>query len=380
MSIQTKQPRTDNKLKDELYKISSASNNIYDIVVMCHLRWEFVYQRPQHIISRLSKDHKILFIEEPIKKETKGHNLKILSQNLHILQPNTDSIAEIGGILSDFLRNTRVPIGWFYSASFIPLLEQLELDHIIYDCMDELSMFKGAPQHLIEQEKYLLAHTDVVFTGGKSLYESKKQIHDTVFCFPSSVDEDHFATARNGVALPADIANIPHPIAGYYGVVDERIDLDLLEKTASKNPDVSFVMIGPVVKIQEDELPQASNIHYLGMKPYKVLPNYLKAFDIAMMPFALNDATKFISPTKTLEYMAAGKPIISTKIKDVERDYSHCIKLISDSDDFTTQLQHLLSNEKDENQVGNYKDVLEKTSWSNTVKGMADIIQKVTKK
>jgi glycosyltransferase involved in cell wall biosynthesis len=380
MSIQTKQLRTDKKSKDEVYKSSLAKNNIYDIVVMCHLRWEFVYQRPQHIISRLSKDHKILFIEEPLKKETKGHNLKILSQNLHILQPNTDSIEEIGSILTDFLRNTRVPIGWFYSASFIPLLEQLEFDHIIYDCMDELSMFKGAPQHLIEQEKYLLAHTDVVFTGGKSLYESKKQIHDNVFCFPSSVDEEHFATAKNGVSLPADIATIPHPIAGYYGVVDERIDLDLLEKTAVTNPDISFVMIGPVVKIQEEELPQAPNIHYLGMKPYKVLPNYLKAFDIAMMPFALNDATKFISPTKTLEYMAAGKPIISTKIKDVVRDYSHCIKLVTDSDDFTKQLQHLLSSENDENQAGNYKDVLEKTSWSNTVKGMADIIQKVTRK
>jgi glycosyltransferase involved in cell wall biosynthesis len=380
MSIQTKQLRTDKKSKDEVYKSSLAKNNIYDIVVMCHLRWEFVYQRPQHIISRLSKDHKILFIEEPLKKETKGHNLKILSQNLHILQPNTDNIEEIGSILTDFLRNSRVPIGWFYSASFIPLLEQLEFDHIIYDCMDELSMFKGAPQHLIEQEKYLLAHTDVVFTGGKSLYESKKQIHDNVFCFPSSVDEEHFATAKNGVSLPADIATIPHPIAGYYGVVDERIDLDLLEKTAVTNPDISFVMIGPVVKIQEEELPQAPNIHYLGMKPYKVLPNYLKAFDIAMMPFALNDATKFISPTKTLEYMAAGKPIISTKIKDVVRDYSHCIKLVTDSDDFTKQLQHLLSSENDENQAGNYKDVLEKTSWSNTVKGMADIIQKVTRK
>ncbi len=380
MSIQTKHLRTDNKLKDELYKSPSANINIYDIVVMCHLRWEFVYQRPQHIISRLSKDHKILFIEEPIKKETKGHNLKILSQNLHILQPNTDSIDEIGSILSDFLRNTRVPIGWFYSASFIPLLEQLEFDHIIYDCMDELSMFKGAPAHLIEQEKYLLAHTDIVFTGGKSLYESKMQIHENVYCFPSSVDEDHFASAKNGVALPADIAAIPKPIAGYYGVVDERLDLELLEKTAASNPDVSFVMIGPVVKIQEDELPQADNIYYLGIKPYKVLPNYLKAFDIAMMPFALNDATKFISPTKTLEYMAAGKPIISTKIKDVERDYSHCIKLVSDSEEFTSQLQLLLNSNQEETQDKDYKKVLENTSWSNTVKSMADIIQKVTKK
>jgi glycosyltransferase involved in cell wall biosynthesis len=380
MSIQTKQLGTENKIKDVLYTAPESSKNIYDIVVMCHLRWEFVFQRPQHIISRLSKDHKILFIEEPVKKETKGHSLKIINGNLHVLQPNTESIAEIATILPDFLRNTKVPIGWFYSASFIPLLEKLNFDHVIYDCMDELSLFKGAPQYLIEQEKYLLAHTDIVFTGGKSLYESKKQIHNNVYCFPSSVDEDHFSTAKNGIPIPEDISNIKGPIAGYFGVIDERLDLDLLNSAALQNPDVSFVMIGPVVKITEEELPKAPNIHYLGMKPYKILPNYLKAFDIAMMPFALNDATKFISPTKTLEYMAAGKPIISTKIKDVIRDYSHCIKLVSNAGEFTEHLLDLLSKREERSLQKSYSEVLEKTSWSNTVKSMADIIKKVTEK
>ena len=352
----------------------------YDMVVLCHLRWQFVYQRPQHIISRLSSTMKILFIEEPLPQHTdKSGNLIVVNEMLHVLQPNVKNIESIAEILPEFIKNKTVPVGWFYSASFSPLLEQLNFETIVYDCMDELSLFKGAPEQLINQEKYLMAHADVIFTGGKSLYESKKQFHDNVHCFPSSVDQPHFAQALNGILIPDDVVNLQSPIVGYYGVIDERIDLELLHQAAIKLPNVSFVMIGPFAKIEESDLPKEPNIHYLGMKSYDELPHYLKAFDIAMMPFALNDATKYISPTKTLEYMAAGKPIISTKIKDVVRDYSRSVTLIETADEFCEAITFLFDKNDRQSLELEYFKILKKTSWDATANKMKSIIKSFAK-
>jgi glycosyltransferase involved in cell wall biosynthesis len=347
----------------------------YDMVVLCHLRWEFVYQRPQHIISRLANDYKILFIEEPIVGS--NSTLKKINDQLHVLQPQVEKIEDIPEVLPQFIKNKNIPIGWFYSASFSPLLSYFDFNQIVYDCMDELSLFKGAPLHLIEQEKYLIGHVDILFTGGKSLYESKKQLHSNVYCFPSSVDYHHFSKAKNGIVVPNDIKNISSPIVGYFGVIDERIDLQLLHQTAQKASNVSFVMIGPLAKIEASELPQEPNIHYLGMKTYQELPNYLKHFNIAMMPFALNEATKYISPTKTLEYMAANKPIISTKITDVVRDYQHCVALISSAEEFYQNIISTLNNSNTPSIEKDYQEILEKTSWNNTVEHMKVIMKKL---
>jgi len=348
----------------------------YDIVVFCHLRWDFVYQRPQHLISRFASHSSILLIEEPWHREgEEGSRLNKVSDTLHILQPNVRSIEEIADILPQYISDTRIATGWFYSAAFVPLLDSFKFEKVVYDCMDELSLFKGAPEKLIEQEKYLVSNADVVFTGGKSLYESKSQLHSNVHCFPSSVDQPHFAKAQNGIALPEDIVNLPSPIVGYFGVIDERIDLDLLRDTAMLRPNVSFVMIGPLAKIGEHELPRLDNIHYLGMKDYSELPGYLKAFTVAMMPFALNDATKYISPTKTLEYMAAGKPIISTAIRDVVRDYKNCVPIVANAEEFAQAIDQAITDHPDIFIAHEYKLILGNTSWDATAAKMNQLIK-----
>lgn len=352
----------------------------YDMVVFCHLRWNFVYQRPQHIISRMSADLKILLIEEPVGAQNDSSaSVQVINDNLHILQPKVDSIEAIAEILPQFIKNKSLNLGWFYSASFSPLLQSLNFDTVVYDCMDELSLFKGAPQHLIDQEKFLLSHADIVFTGGKSLYQSKAKMHNNVYCFPSSVDEEHFAKALTVKDLPSDIDSIASPIVGYFGVIDERIDYDLLWETAKLLPEVNFVMIGPLAKVSQSDLPQSENIHYLGMKSYDMLPNYLFGFDIAMMPFALNDATKFISPTKTLEYMAAAKPIIATRITDVVSDYSHCVQLVSDAAQFAAQIKATLKNDQVLTLQSQYREILDRTSWNNTYNQMKTIIKTTAK-
>jgi glycosyltransferase involved in cell wall biosynthesis len=366
-------------LEKEKVNISDEQEQYkYDMIVFCHLRWDFVYQRPQHVISRMANTYKILFVEEPWHRpEEKGSRLNKVSDMLHVLQPNTTSINDIGEIIKEYVNVDTDMIGWFYSPSFVPVLSQFNFNTIIYDCMDELSLFKGAPAELIEHEQYLIANADIVFTGGKSLYESKARLHNNVYCFPSSVDRAHFAKALNGIAVPGDISSIQLPIVGYCGVIDERINMELLYEAAGKMPEVAFVMIGPLAKIGEQDLPRRENIHYLGMKDYKELPGYIKAFKLAMMPFALNDATKFISPTKTLEYMAAHKPIISTAITDVVRDYAHCVSIVQNADDFEKAVTAALNRENDMMMSDDYDQILDQTSWDNTVSKMQSHIKAI---
>ncbi len=368
--------RNTRRKKTLLNKIKSAPE--YNMVVFCHLRWGFVCQRPQHLISRMARYYKILFVEEPVpfenEDEENDYSLEIINDNLHVLKPKVRRIEDIKNILKPLLKKCELEIGWFYSPAFSPLITNFVFDTVIYDCMDELSLFKGASPQLITQEKFLMAEAHIVFTGGKSLYDSKRNCHSNVHCFASSVDRSHFEKAMGDIEVPEDIKNIKKPVVGYFGVIDERIDLELLRDTARLLPEVGFAMIGPLAKIREEELPREENIYYLGMKSYNELPNYLKAFDIAMMPFALNDATKFISPTKTLEYMAAGKPIISTAINDVVCEYSHCIPIIDTAEKFAEKIEYIWKiHQEDHSAV--YNDILQNTSWDETAYQMLTILK-----
>lgn len=357
------------------------SAEYYDMIVFSHLRWQFVYQRPQHIISRMAKTMKILFVEEPLaydENEDSG-NIIIIDEMLHVLQPNVKDIPSIASIIPKYVSNESIPFGWFYSAVFYSLLDTVHFENVIYDCVDELSLFKNAPEHLFNQEKYLITQANIIFTAGKSLYEIKKQYHKNVYCFPNSVDQYHFAKALNGIAIPDDITHLKSPIVGYCGVIDERIDLELLYEVAKKLPNVSFAMIGPLVGISEDELPKEPNIHYFGLRLYNQLPNYLKAFDIAMMPFVVNDSTKFISPVKTLEYMAAGRPIISTKINEVVKNHGISVSLIETADEFSEAIQFSLDKRDRLSMELEYYHTLKKTSWDTTADKMKSIIKTFAK-
>lgn len=352
------------------------SAHSYNLIVFSHLRWDFVYQRPQQIISRLSQEYDVLFVEEPIQNEDNplGFTMEMIHDNLTVVKPHVNSIEEIGPLLNQALLPGRRNIAWFYSAAFVDVLNHLDFDMIVYDCMDELSLFKNASEKIIHQEQQLLEQATIVFTGGKSLYAEKSKKHNNVHCFPSSVDRMHFKQSMNGIAVPTDLRHLQGTVVGYYGVIDERIDMELLYEVALQNPNIHFVMVGPLAKISETDLPKADNILFTGMKSYLELPAYLKRFDIAMMPFALNDSTKFISPTKTLEYMAAGKKIISTAIYDVVRDYSDVLSIVYDADEFSAAIKELIH----VNPVfiyEKYQPVLARTSWDYTVLEMKNLIQ-----
>ena len=230
--------------------------------------------------------------------------------------------AALKTLLDGFLAGEAKPlVRWYYTPMMMPFSRHIDAIGTVYDCMDELANFRFAPAELLDLERELMAASDIVFTGGYSLYEAKKGRHPNVHPFPSSVDRKHFSRARAAVETPSDQAAIKTPRFGFYGVIDERMDLELIAALADAHPEWSVVMVGPVVKISPDELPQRPNIHYLGGKKYEELPTYLGGWDVALMPFAINESTKFISPTKTPEYLAGGRPVVSTPIKDVKRHY-----------------------------------------------------------
>jgi UDP-galactopyranose mutase len=267
---------------------------------------------------------------------------------------------------------------WYYTPMALSFSDHLEPLAIIYDCMDELSAFRFAPCTLKERESRLLRCADLVFTGGYSLYEAKRRRHPHVYAFPSSVDAAHFAQARSAQQDPADQAPIPQPRVGFYGVIDERIDLELLAAIADAQRGWQFVIVGPVAKIDPHSLPGRENIHYLGPKTYQELPRYLAGWEAAMMPFALNEATRYISPTKTLEYLAGGKPVVSTPIRDVVRPYGEqrLALIASTPQEFIAALQQAMAEER-EPRLRRVDPFLAQLSWDATWKGMRRLIDPI---
>jgi glycosyltransferase involved in cell wall biosynthesis len=312
--------------------MGNVSQAASDLICFSHLRWHFVWQRPQHLLSRAALGRRVWYVEEPefgaavprLETVDVGPRLSVVTPHLPEGLDEHGVRLALQALMATWWRTHAFdsPLLWYYTPMAWAFTSTLPAGVVVYDCMDELSLFRGAPPTLRLYEQQLLARADLVFTGGRSLYEAKKRQHRSVHAFPSSVDTAHFAAARQwDGARPADQAGIPRPRIGFFGVIDERLDIDLLRDLAAARRSYHFVLLGPVAKIDPAALPSASNLHYLGMKTYAELPSYLAGWDVAMLPFARNDATRFISPTKTPEYLAAGCPVVSTSIADVVQPY-----------------------------------------------------------
>ena len=369
---------------------SSAGNakNQPDLVCFSHLRWDFVYQRPQHLLSRAALDRRVFFIEEPIFiNGSVRHEIHERDNGVRVVVPflpeGLRSDVAIEAMMKDMMLRLFQQeaiadcVFWYYTPMALMFTDHLKPRAAVYDCMDELSAFKGAPTRLQDYERQLFESVDLVFTGGQSLYEAKRLQHPAVHAFPSSIDVDHFRQGRSAHAESPDQKNIPFPRLGFFGVIDERFDIALLAEAASLRPDWHFVMIGPVVKVDPAMLPQGPNIHYLGSKKYDELPRYLAGWDVALLLFARNQATRFISPTKTPEYLAAGKPVISTSIRDVVRPYGEMglVRIADTAAELVAAAEELMSNSRIDpawlQQVDNY---LTGMSWDRTWSEMSRLL------
>ncbi len=330
----------------------------FDLVVASHLRWSFVWQRPQQLLSRLAKHHRILFVEEPVFAPEGDAPLSAVLEEvmpgITTLTPQLraqdcgDTPLWLWPCREEITRQVRASLKqldfrsralWLYTPTPDFMVEAVTPDMLVYDVMDELANFKFAPAQLKENETRLLAQSAVVFTGGASMFDSKKHLNPNTHLFASGVDGKHYAAACDPATTTPDwMDGIPAPRAAYIGVIDERLDYELIAKMAQAHPGVQFLMCGPVAKVDPAHLPQAPNLHYPGQQQYADLPRILKGADICLMPFAMNEATRFISPTKTLEYMATHRPIISTPVADVVRFYSDIVYLADDHEGFITQI------------------------------------------
>ncbi len=330
----------------------------FDLVVASHLRWSFVWQRPQQLLSRLATHHRILFVEEPVFTPEGGDPLSAVLEEvmpgITTLTPQLrasdcgETPLWLWPCRDEITRQMRAALKqldfqsralWLYTPTPDFMVEAVAPDMLVYDVMDELANFKFAPAQLKENEKRLLGQSAVVFTGGASMFDSKKHLNPNTHLFASGVDGKHYASACDpDTTTPDWMDSIPGPRAAYIGVIDERLDYELIGKMAHAHPGIQFLMCGPVVKVDPAHLPQAPNLHYPGQQQYADLPRILKGADVCLMPFAMNEATKFISPTKTLEYMATHRPIVSTPVADVVRFYSDIVYLADDHEGFITQI------------------------------------------
>lgn len=360
----------------------------FDVVCLSHLRWDFVFQRPQQLMSRCARERRVFFVEEPVFEGSKTElKMRQSSQGMHIAVPflptgltEEKAAAQHKKLLADlFAQHTMGKFAlWYYTPMAVNWADLPTPLATVYDCMDELSAFQGASPALIQCEQELFRRADLVFTGGQSLYEAKQTWHPHVYAFPSSVDVPHFAQARQGLPDPDDQKSIAHPRLGFFGVVDERFDLELLRETAALRPDWQWVIIGPVVKIDQASLPQAANIHYLGGKGYDALPAYLAHWDVALLLFARTEATRFISPTKTPEYLAAGKPVVSTSIRDVVRPYGnqHLVRIADTPTEFVAACEAALTEDNTTRQA-QADSFVSHISWDKTWRQMSDLLEAV---
>lgn len=392
------------------------------LIVFSHLRWDFVYQRPQHLLSRLAKHYRVLFFEEPVRgKQTPFLQRLAPCPNVEVLRPHTtvdaagfhdDQLPELTHLLAEYLHDFSIEdyLVWFYTPMALPLLAELTPQAVIYDCMDELSAFKNAPRQMVQREKALLKRAQLVLTGGPSLYEAKRWLHNNVRCFPSAVDEEHFSphSARlngisGGVGSP-DVtmpvaslqatdrkrsayreeaerlhASLAHPRLGFFGVIDERFDAELIAAIADAAPNWQFVMAGPIVKIDPASVPKRSNVHWLGQQPYEVLPHLVEQWDVCLLPFARNESTRFISPTKTLEYMAAEKPIVSTPIHDVMSLYGDCVSIAATADEFVSACAAALAENATEQalRIERMRGHVSQCTWDRTARNIREEIDAV---
>ena len=391
-----------------------------NVVCVSHLGWNWVYQRPQHIMSRLAPEHQVLYVEEPrIRIGPTGVRRELVSADglagivRHTYRSDADTFwkrieeasPEVGGHPSatsrDIAEGTLMfdsfaqpdleaavvahaadlpdapMILWLYTPAALRFIDVLQPDVVVYDVMDDLTSFRFAPASLRRQRDELLERADVVFAGGPTLHDGVRTARPDAHLFPSGVDRAHFARALvPRLEAPPETANVRRPVIGYIGVVDERVDLDLIRATAELRPEWTWLIVGPVTKIEKHRLPSLPNIRYLGQQAYDDLPRFLRVFDVAAMPFALNEATRSISPTKTLEYLAARRPVVSTRVPDVVTMYGPVVRLADDAAGFVQQVEAALAeDEAARARTSAAADaLLDRYAWDRTVAQMHDIV------
>jgi UDP-galactopyranose mutase len=361
-----------------------------DIVCLAQRRWSSVHGRPQHLMRRFGRSRRVFFCEQPVFGEESNPRLEVnpAAEGVFVVRPMLPAGLEPealdivqGLLLNAMLREMQVQsyVLWHDSPLALGFTEHFAPAAVVYDCTDDPGTQKGAPAALAARERQLLGRSDLVFAAGRSLSEAKRPRHPHVHVFPNSVDAAHFAGARalRGKGEPAEQRGLPHPRVGYMGAIDARLDFDLLDFVARSRPDWQVVLAGPV-EVDPQSLPRRPNVHYLEAKSYDELPGYLAGWDAALLPFALRPSNRFVSPAQTLEYLAAGCPVVSTPLPDVSRPYGEArvVRIAGAQESFVREIAAALARDRaDAGRARAVEALLRGLSWDRTAEAMEVLLQ-----
>jgi len=355
------------------------------LIVFSHVRWDGMFQRPRHVLTRLARTWRVLFVEEPVfgAGDPRGE-LRAVQDGITVLTPHTpltapgfhdDQIPLLTKLLGRAIAHEQIADygAWFCTPMALPLLHRLGPRVVVYDCVDELAARDNAPRQFVQRENALLRVANVVFCSGPSLFEARRERHSNVVLCADSVDREHFAVGSDAAATHADIRGLARPRLGFIGVIDERIDVALLDRVALARPEWEICVVGPVGKADATMLlPYAPNLHYFGARRYEEWPAFLAGWDVALLPFARSDATRALNPVQALEYMAADRPIVSTPIADVETLYRDVVRFGRADDAFIAAVEDTLVEPVPSRaqRIAAMRAIVNATSWDDTARRM----------
>ena len=330
------------------------------LIVLSHIRWSFVCQRPQHLLTRLASWFDVYVVEEPVFVDGEPALMSATHQNgVEVLTPRTREFASgfhdsqlnaLRPLLAEFMasRGLGEPLVWLTTPMALPLVADLEPLAVVYDCLDDVAAPGNAEPVRAAREKALMQLADIVLNGGPSAHALRHGTHPRLHCLAGAVDAAHFAPEHlDGDDVESSVAaelhrGLPRPRLGFFGVVDQRLDLALVAGLAERRPDWQFVMAGPVVGLDPATLPRRPNLRWAGLQRYEALPHLMSHWDVCLLPFVVDETTRLLNPTQTLEYLAGGKPGVGTPVPDLVSLHGAAVRIAADVDGVVAAVQALL--------------------------------------
>jgi len=345
-----------------------------NIAIFSTVSWDFLWQRQHHVASELAKKgHSVVYFDDPVYVSSSIFLKRIIAGNkLFEVKKITDNISvvvlylpefrgRLSGYKNSFLRSnfkacmkklSFVPdVSIFYSLDFVALIKTLETmrSKIAYDCVDDALSFVSSEikRHLRPESAYsqylnaevlLIKSSSVCFATANLLYEKILKHNPKCVYLPNAMDFDHFNSAAKGIVTLDELSTLRHPVIGFIGALYNWIDVDLICRIAEVHPEYSVLLVGPVAA-ESNQLEKYSNIVTVGAKPYGILPSYLSNIDVCIIPFKLNDITLASNPIKMYEYLAAGKPVVSTALPEVVKVASDLVYVGKDEVDFIKKIE-----------------------------------------